>query len=95
MHNIEAELEEQEIQIWTRSGQLLEKTVLVNQTIRPGKQPNYKSTFRGLLDKKISACAIDSDKKSCTKPEYYLPFFVRSNKRTRSKKFLGEELKFQ
>ena len=93
MQNIEAELEEQEIQTWTRSGQLIEKTVLVNQTIRPGKQPDYKSTFRGLLDKKISACAIDSDEKSCTKPEYYLPFFVRSNKRTRFEKISRRGIK--
>ena len=93
MQNIEAELEEQEIQTWTRSGQLLEKTVLVNQTIRPGKQPDYKSTFRGLLDKKISACAIDSDEKSCTKPEYYLPFFVRSNERNRFKKIYRRGIK--
>ena len=52
---IKEELEEQEIKVWTQTGQLLEKVILANRTVRVGKPPNGKLTFRGLLEEKINA----------------------------------------
>ena len=81
MQSIEDELEKEEINVWTQTGQLLEKVILANETARVGKPPNGKRTFGGLLEEKINANVIDPAENSCTEPEYVIPFFLRSKKK--------------
>ena len=81
---IKEELEEQEIKVWTQTGQLLEKVVLANRTVRVAKPPNGKLTFRGLLEEKINAIQ-NSDR---TEPAECvrvvdIPHYIRAKRKQR------------
>ena len=81
---IKEELEEQQIKVWTQTGQLLEKVVLANRTVRVAKPPNGKLTFRGLLEEKINAIQ-NSDR---TEPAECvrvvdIPHYIRAKRKQR------------